>query len=196
MDDGSADDTEAVCVSFADRLPIRYVFNNRPSVENCCQARNCALRLVSYDDLIVSEPELLFDTDVIAQFVQARQENPDSVLCAEYCWGERYEGADEYDLLPGGYVNCYRREWLMSIQGWDEALPAPTGYDDNDIYARLVFAGHPQVKWPGVIATHQWHYDNTPEQVTDNENRLIVEAKVFPQDLVANQNREWGVLLP
>lgn len=47
VDDGGADNTEEVCASFNDRLPIRYVYHNNPGQTICSFARNVGVKLAT-----------------------------------------------------------------------------------------------------------------------------------------------------
>ncbi len=74
VDDGSDDNTEEVCDSFKDRLPIQYIYNHQPYWAICSLARNIGFRHAKHDLVITSEPEMFFITDVLKQLVDIYEE--------------------------------------------------------------------------------------------------------------------------
>lgn len=203
VDDGGRDDTNSI-VYWAYKkfgLPMHYVYNNNPGWSNRTLATNIGIKLADTDEIISCDAELWFETDVVAQLMEARRDHPNCVLCPETMRLEPYEGAhiDAYTTAPGGYVSLYKREWLIEIGGWDEDLPAAAGYDDCDLHTRLAMRGHPQVKVSGVSFQHRWHpgFLFTENELTAdgrNPNLAYLESKTYPRDIVANRGREWGVL--
>lgn len=175
-------------------LPIEYVYNNNPGDTNPCLARNIALLRAECDEILVSEPELLFLSDVVAQFKVEREAHPDWVLCEPFCYHEPRENAtlDECNEVPGFYVNMFKRQWLLDVGGWDEDLPGPWGWDDVELYKRLELIGHQRVPVWSTRVRHQWHPSRIEPAV---ENETYVRAKEFPRDIVANRDRELGRVL-
>lgn len=196
VDDGGTDNTARVCCLEAVRgLPVRYLYNHNPGVSNRCLASNVALRMASFEHVIYADAEHKFTTDIVAQLCAAREQDTTSVLACELAY--RQHECRPPDITPGGNVNSYMRSWLEDIGGWDENMPGPTGYDDADLHTRLAYAGHPQVNVRGTRVLHQWHEPhpwNLPDQHIVNPNRIYLEAKRFPRDIVANQGHDWGVL--
>ncbi len=199
IDDGGCDDTEAICAGFSGLLPVRYVYHDNPGWSNRCAATNVGIKLASGDEILGSDAELLFLTDVVRQLRRARRQDSESVLCAETMYREPYQGAppEEWTEHPGGYVSLYKRSWLLEVGGWDEQLPGPAGYDDCDLHTRLEARGHPQIKVPGTAFRHRWHpsyeYQDGELNGGRNPNLAYLDGK-GPEDLVANQGRDWGVL--
>ena len=137
VDDGGDDGCEQVCAAF-EPMPIRYVWNNNPGMDNCCLARNIGLRMASCENVLTSEPEVWFVSDVVAQMREARLEHPNLVLQAGWCAHAPNEAAtlnfDECDMVPSWpYINLFRREWLFEVGGWDEAIPEDWAWDDSDL---------------------------------------------------------------
>jgi len=97
VDDGSEDATEVVVKSFEGRLPIRYIYNHNPSWTICSMARNIGVKNCIGDIIITAEPELLFVTDLIPQFLQDHKENPDQIISA----GTIYHMQPRADFHPG-----------------------------------------------------------------------------------------------
>ena len=196
VDDGSTDGCDEVCWHYTRQgLPITYVYNDRPDGQNnCCQARNVGIKLAQTDEILVSEPECLFLSDIVAQLEAARIEYPEDVL---YGWtlhaneeGAGLENAERMGTFP--YYTLYKRDWLIEVGGYDEALPCDWAWDDVDLNGRLAEVGHNTRRIDACSAFHQWHPSRICEAV---ENEAYVRAKRWPQDIVANVGREWGVLV-
>ena len=94
---------------------------------------------------------------------------------------------------------------MLSIGGWDEQF-VRWGFDDTDLLTRLrVSKLHiNQITNTNLEAVHQYH-DKLPPDVQRkaslfNEHRMINKnlnngGENNPH-IVANQNKEWGVILP
>jgi glycosyltransferase involved in cell wall biosynthesis len=196
VDDGTPDDSVGRVCDAATRwsplpLPVKYIRLENPGMTNCCYARNVGLRVCAYDEVITSEPELWFISDVIGQLKAARVQFPDKVVHEANAFHEPFEGAHltDCDTVPGFYVNSFRREWLFEVGGWDEGFPGPWGFDDIDLYGRLSHAGHDRLGFPEIKVLHRWHesrIDGCPE------NEPYARAKEFPRDIVANKDHPWG----
>lgn len=206
IDDGGTDHTQAVCEEFNGRLPIpvRYVYNNNPGHTLCSKARNIGLKLASHDLIVTSEPEIMFESQVIEQLRQRHVEEPTKVISAGLVYAAREEsqrtpeGCEWREGWVAPYTALYHRDWLMEIGGWDEDMPGMWGWDDTDLLSRLRFAGHGQVIDKEIHVLHQWHPE--PPDVDGGPNEAHFRAKSFhenpedPSDLIANKGRPWGVL--
>lgn len=82
VDDGGSDNCQDTVKNFEGRLPIRYIYNNNPEWSICSMARNIGIKNTDCDIIITAEPEILFVTDCIAQFLQKHQEIPGKVISA------------------------------------------------------------------------------------------------------------------
>jgi len=220
VDDGGEDHTKDVCDSFANRLPIRYIYNNNRAWTICSLARNIGVKEASHDWIVVSEPELFFISDVIPQFLGHTEEHPDEVISA----GTIYFGRPGYvptldtdgleiagDYTPpmgveaaigwvAPFTALYHRDWLMEVGGWDEGFPGPWGWDDIDLLTRLRINGINQYIALDVRALHQYHGPENRGDV-DFANEGYFRAKQFDGNeskdhphLIANKGIEWGKL--
>lgn len=226
VDDGGADETEQVCGEFNGRLPIRYIYNNNPGPSICSMARNIGVRQAQHDWLVTSEPELIWETDVLAQFCARHEEYPNEIISAGvvHFAGPGYEpGATAGDYQPpvgaqeavgwvAPYTALWKKSWLTELGGWDEAFPGYWGWDDIDLLTRLRINGHGQYIDLDIKATHQFHgiggdHDFINERYFFGKSFTHAQEKHIchegcPQiqedltDLVANQGREWGVVVP
>lgn len=222
VDDGGTDNTEQVCAEFADRLPIRYIYNHNPEWSICSFARNIGVKEANHEWIVTSEPELYFVTDVISQFLRYAEEIPDKVISAGTIYFGKagyvpsldvggLEVAGDYKPADGvqeaiGWVApftaLYHRDWIMRVGGWDEGFPGPWGWDDIDLLTRMRITGIGQHIALDVRALHQHH---GPEHRGDAnfQNEHYFMGKGFNgnesldhPELVANKEREWGVLRP
>ena len=188
VDDGGDDGCREMCRLTIDRthLPIRYEWIDHRGETTPCRARNIALDLVSHEQIVVSEPELLFSSDVIGQMRRLRMEYRDDVLHEKECLHQPYidSHVDELNTVPGFYVNAYMKQWLVDIGGWDENFPGSWAWDDLDLFNRLEYSGHKRRPFEQIRVLHQWHPSRIEPAV---ENEAYIRAKEFPRDLVANR---------
>lgn len=198
VDDGTPDDSVGQVCDAPPRwrptpLPLKYIRVNNPGMTNCCYARNVGLKACVYDEIVTSEPELWFVTDVIGQLKRARAEHPDEIVHEAQALHEPHEGAgvEHSDVVPGFYINSFRKEWLLEVGGWDESMPGPWGWDDIDLFGRLAHNGHHRLGITGVGVLHRWH-ESRIEPARENEE--YARAKEFPRDMVANEGSDWGTI--
>lgn len=219
VDDGSSDDTEAVCHSFEDRLPVRYIYNHSPNATICSMARNIGFKEAKHDWIVTSEPELMYVTDVIDQFERLHGEHPNQIVSSGTVhfappeWNgaldsAHMERAGDYTPPQGsqsaiGWVAPYTALWhrptVLKLGGWDESFPGPWGWDDIDLLTRLRITGVGQYIALDVCAVHQFHGLGGD---ANSVNEAHFRAKSFnqdesrPEDLVANKEGEWGRIIP
>lgn len=110
IDDGSnkqMDATKFVVKGFADRLPIRYLYNNNPQHSICSFARNIGVKYAAGDIIITAEPELLFVTDIIPQMLAKHEEFPNHIISIGtiYHMQEEARLRDEAFTNPEGFLN-------------------------------------------------------------------------------------------
>lgn len=162
VDDGTEDDSVyKVCDEFSltyTNFEIKYITLNNPGHTLCCKARNAGLKVATGDLMIVSEPEMEFVTDVVAQMKQYAEENTKLCINAGTVHhvkaGPRIETTTDW-IAP--FTCSYQRQWLLDIGGWDEAMPGVWGYDDVDLLTRLRISGHQQAIATEIEVTHQMH---------------------------------------
>lgn len=215
VDDGGCDGCEQLC----DRaraewgLPVRYLYNHRPYQAMCSQAKNAGIKHTDAELVITSEPEMIFETDVIGQMLaqhehdrqwgikqfinvgRIRHEQPPGTRCR--CCGQLKHETVNWQAM---WVTLFRREWLLHVNGWDEDFVTPWGWDDVDLGSRLRICGIGQFNSMDMVATHQWHPVQFWSQV---ENEAYFKSKGFDgaerpdhPNLKANQDHPWGVLIP
>ena len=194
VDDGGTDETPEIFRYFVESTGIKghYIYHDNPEHSICSFARNVGLKRMEADIVITSEPELIFLSDVIADFTSMIDRSKFNVISAgivyhqgrlawlenivEHGDSKRLDTVDYESTMPGWemrymctrgwvapYTAAYRRKWLMEIGGWDESFPGSWGWDDIDLITRLRINGHPQLIANHVEVLHQWH-GAPPEQ--------------------------------
>jgi glycosyltransferase involved in cell wall biosynthesis len=159
VDDGGSDGCADLCEEFrASSLPqLRYVYTDNPGHSLCSHARNVGINATDADLIIQTEPEMVFETDIVAQMID--RFDGDNMIAAGTIHKDFEDGG--HDTLVGWaatYVVLYRREWLIGVGGWDESFPDPWGWDDVDLLSRVRIRYHAnQVIDPEIVARHQWH---------------------------------------
>lgn len=117
VDDGGTDNTKAVCESFNEKLPLRYIYNNNPEWSICSMARNIGVKNAIGDVIITSEPELLFVTDIVYQMTLDHEKFPDQVISAGVIYHAQERAqfnvgliADPFTALKDEIVEDYQTE--------------------------------------------------------------------------------------
>lgn len=158
VDDGSEDDTVNDAEYIRDLLDckVHYVFNDNPGRSLCSVARNIGVKLARNEWIVTSEPELIYRTDVLAQFAELEPAHPMQVVSAGTVYflppgwnSDRIEGLPTAgDYVPPNisesaigwvapFTALWKREWLTRVGGWDESFPNNWGWDDIDLLTRL-----------------------------------------------------------
>lgn len=176
VDDGGDDNTEAVCEALSGAIPIRYIYNHNPGPSICSMARNIGVKNASSDWIVTSEPELLYRTDILAQFADLHEDHPGEIISAGtiYFAPAGWDGSLVSDLETAGdyqppsgsqeaigwvapYTALWYRPWLIEVGGWDESFPGYWGWDDIDLLTRLRVSGYGQHIALECQAIHQFH---------------------------------------
>lgn len=206
IDDGGDDLTAATCDRWADLLPLRYIYNHNPGTTICSMARNIGIKEAQHEWIVTSEPELIYLTDVIAQFKELHPTHPEQVISAAHI---TFAPAGwEPDRAPEGQVEIgwvaphtalWKRQWLCEVGGWDESFPGQWGWDDTDLLTRLRINGIGQFICPDIRVAHQFHGlgadpGSVNEQHFRSKSFMRDESDVV--DLIANRGIQWGSITP
>lgn len=214
VDDGSVDACEARCTALRDELglPLRYIYTHNPGEALCSHARNVGIKNTDCELILTSEPEMLFESDIVAQMVAQHEhdrqwgirqfvnvgrvfhEQPPGARCK--CCGQLKHETVNWQAT---WITLYRREWLFDVGGWDEfGFEDVWGWDDVDLGSRLRIRGIGQYNALDMVATHQWH---PPRICRQDRNEAYFKSKGFDgnenpnhPNVVANRGCEWGVV--
>ncbi len=154
VDDGSTDDTKGAIASF-NSPQLRYVWQPNQGVS---AARNHGIELAQCDLVAFLDADDSFLPDTLAQQIQQFASDPNLGL-VQSGWRRVSESGDFIadvspwtlagdltiesflkfkSVLPSALV--VRRDWLLSVQGFDRELQAA---EDVDLVSRLLLAGCP-----------------------------------------------------
>ena len=146
VDDGSTDQRT---IEIFDQLA--GVTKVRQANGGLSAARNAGIAAAAGRYVVPLDSDDLLSEGFLGPAVDALRRNPDLGYVAGYL---RYFGLLDYTHVPAGYVPhlslvvnthvrataLFKREALMSIGGYDIALPA---FEDWDLHVRLALAGYP-----------------------------------------------------
>jgi GT2 family glycosyltransferase len=198
VDDGGSDGCEDLCKRAKKwfRCPVRYIYTHQPFNSQCSHSRNVGVRNTKADLIVTSEPELIFVTDVIAEFRELHRLHPNEVISAGTVHRLKEDGS-EGDTTVGWvapFTALYGREWLEAIGAWDEyGFPDTWSFDDTDLLTRLRLTGHGQIIANEIEVLHQFHPTRWTRQ---DRNDAYFQSKGFDNGnrefIVANQGQPWG----
>ena len=128
---------------------------------NCSKALNIGVRNATYTSVIITSPEVMPITPVLAQLERVRGTN---VVCQ--VWDEDEQGTVCTSLVNTGYrsenpgmyfLAMFNKEDIEKINGWDEEFMKGYAYEDDDFGARWVRANIPFTVRDDIQARHQYH---------------------------------------
>lgn len=128
---------------------------------NPAKALNLGLAASKYDQIIITSPEVMPKTDVLAQLEGLIGQN---VICQ--VWDEDENNKVVASLVHQGFrdenpamyfLAMFNKKDLQSINGWDEDFLQGYAYEDNDFGARWNRAGLPFIVSEEIQGVHQYH---------------------------------------
>ena len=135
----------------------------------------------------ITDPETALKTEIVEEY----QTEPRSYHPQGYC---------KTTNMQATFIGSYEREWLLELGGWDEEFPGCWGFDDIDLATRLRINGVNQHICKRLEAIHQWHGHPPGDQWARDahENDIYFREKSMQDKnspyLIANKNKEWGVI--
>lgn len=156
---------------------------------NCSRALNLGVRTATYNQIIITSPEVMPTTDVLAQLEELQGQN---VVCQVF--DEDPEGSltslvhhGYRDMSPAMYfLAMFNKTDIQKINGWDEDFLKGYAYEDDDFGARWVRAGIPFTVREDIHGIHQYHPRNETvaggtgvnfAKYTENNNAEVVYCK-------------------
>lgn len=154
---------------------------------NVSKALNIGVKNAKYDQVIITSPEVIPTTDVLAQLEELLGKN---IICQVF--DEDESGDRSFSLVNRSYRNInpayyflamFNKKDVESINGWDEEFLKGYAYEDDDFGARWNRAGLPFEIHEEIQAVHQYHLrlETIPSgaqinqmHLNDNNNNKIV----------------------
>lgn len=137
-------------------IPYTHEVGFNPSL-----ALNLGVKNATYDQIIITSPEVKPKTDVLAQLEELIGQN---VVCQVF--DETIDGDTSFSLVHQGYrdenpgmyfLAMFNKKDIEAINGWDEEFMKGYAYEDNDFGARWNRAGLPFILREDIQAVHQYH---------------------------------------
>lgn len=128
---------------------------------NPSKAFNIGVRNATFDQIIITSPEVKPKTDVLSQLEELIGTN---VVCR--VWDEDDSGKPLTSLVHHGYrddspamyfLAMFNKKDIEVINGWDEDFMKGYAYEDNDFGERWKRAGLPFVVREDIEGIHQFH---------------------------------------
>lgn len=128
---------------------------------NASRALNIGVRHAGYSSVIITSPEVLPQTPVLAQLEPLAGSN---VVCQVF--DEDVHGRRTWSLVNSRYRNqgpgmyflaMFNRVDIEKINGWDEEFMKGYAFEDCDFGARWVRSGIPFVIRDDIRGVHQYH---------------------------------------
>lgn len=172
-------------------IPYEHKIGFNPSM-----ALNIGVRNATYNNIIITSPEVRPLTNVLEQLSEYIGQN---ILCEVV--DESEDGNVQTVLVSSGYrsedpsmyfLAMFNKADIEHINGWDEDFMKGYAYEDNDFGARFMRAGLKFKMIDDIKAIHQYHprsetikggsainqqhfYDNTDNNVIRPKNGLVKE---------------------
>jgi glycosyltransferase involved in cell wall biosynthesis len=203
VDDGSTDETPAVCAKY----PVRYIYRDKHRAwEGQARAANVGIRAASHDIMILQNAEIVHQQpDTIARMVARVKDDDKTWLMARVDNGTEDGGVDgtrcavHNERRCGFFLSALWRKHLLEIRGFDEDYVYGFA-EDNDLADRLIdFCGLKQVFTNSARGLHLWHPDNMAllkmgEAGARMYARKMGEMLTGRITHVRNLDRDWGTL--
>lgn len=187
VDDGSADDTEAVC----DRFNVQYHYLDRPGYCNPTAARNVGYRAAQGEVIIAQSSDTLHERNDTVELLceieprtfniaTVRNQNKDG------SYGREYTGRG--NQRPFFFLGSLFRRDLYGIGGDDEDFKV-LGCDDDWFADRLVNGrGLKPVYRDDIVGCHLWH--ERPKQHWDDQYHLAMDV-LNQKRTLARSTGDW-----
>jgi len=156
---------------------------------NPSRAFNIGVRAAKYDRIIITSPEVMPTTGVLAQLEVLPGEN---IVCQVADEDEEHNintilvSKSYRGDTPGFYfLAVFNKSDIEAINGWDEEFMKGYAYEDDDFGARWVRAGLPFSIHEEIQGVHQYHprsetipggANTNQSHYTDNNNNHVVRC--------------------
>jgi glycosyltransferase involved in cell wall biosynthesis len=175
VDDGSGDETAAVCACF----DVRYLRLESERYRNPCFARNAGFRLARGEVVIQQSDEVMHVSPETIDFLTRELRVGEFLIATVYNWNvetaqirECYSGID--NPRPLFFLGSLWRKDLFAVGGYDEDFREPC-YDDDWHAACLTRGLGLRSRFVPVLGLHQAH--GRPS-LNLTPSRLLYEKKL------------------
>ena len=137
---------------------IKYVWNE-PTFSPA-KALNIGVKQSSYDNIIITCPEVRPISDVLSQFNELGRGNFIAQVydCLEDGQHSMSLVNSNFRAHPGMYfLAMYRKEDIEKINGWDNEFMYGYAYEDDDFGTRFTRNGNTFLIKDEITAEHLWH---------------------------------------
>lgn len=217
LNDGVPDETEQVCESFYDKLPIKYIFigqrNLKEIVWRCAgMALNIGVKLAKGNILILTCPEMYMIQNNIVDSLVTPLISASKLMTKTVGLDDR-TGAFLRHLISGGEYFTFKehdkmrklctdypflmgisKEEFISIGGYDEDF---IGYawDDTDFVGRMKVNGCNYYELTDLVI-HLYHF-RSRLGIPNKDKAWNYNEKLYRErhgKVIRNVSREWGIL--
>ncbi len=214
INDGVADDTEAICREYREKLNLTYLFTGQRNLDGGIKWRvpgfslNIGAKQSAGEFLVITCSEMFHLNNTVAGLINPLRENPDLLgipagkddtdgSFLKYI--EDHEGNFDREMFDRcAALNVYlpfllsvSRRHFFAIGGYDEDFTG-IAYDDNDLVQRLTMHGcsyvHTEAKTVHLFHPRCWVGREVDPGFLFNKNLFLMKKGA----VVRNINREWG----
>ena len=143
-------------------LNIRIVTYAWTGEFNPSMAFNVGVRAAAFDNIIISSPEVMPISDVVAELRKLERGNYVCQVFDEDVNGKRTISLVNKHMRgenPGMYfLALFRKEDILTINGWDENFMGGCAWEDNDFGERFVRSGAKFEILEYIHAEHKYHF--------------------------------------
>lgn len=219
INDGLPDETKQVCNEFKDNLPIRYLWTGQRNIKELTwrspvYSINIGIKQAQGENIIITCAEIFLIDDLINTMIELLNQNSKYIIITN---GKDDRKGDFLNFIKNPTLNPYtnlefeyskiehklstefpffmglNRKEIINIGGYDEDFGLNYCFDDNEFVQRLqnnnfiykklneriVHLYHPRLEYQTEEVKRKWQI-----------NKELYEQK--KNQLIANQNKEWG----
>jgi glycosyltransferase involved in cell wall biosynthesis len=205
LDDGSIDDTAAVCESFDDAIDVKYIRFRKPKGlwQDCAMTLNHGIRIASGEVIIASHPEVQPGRESIAECYKVAKDSDVWVSCKPYYLRPLdQENIDTVNWRDNGLLE------LRKLPGFYDICPGNVDYHPHSIDAvatpgykiqsweSFVFAGMSRKMWSkfgGFRLTREWGKIDLEQHWRRHLLGIKCVTPTNPEAICVHQNHDVNV---
>lgn len=154
---------------------IHYAYDHTPFCP--AMALNHGVAAARYDNVLITCPEVMPQTDVLAQLAELPRGN---YVCQVL--DANPDGSINHSLINSGYraetpgyyfLTMFRKEDIETLNGWDLEFMGGFAWEDTDFGERFVRAGFKHEMRDDIVGVHQYHERVSCSGPNFNRNRGV-----------------------